>query len=293
MLSLAMKTHPKEVAMDSPSSGISLAGQVAIITGGGRGLGRAMALALSGAGASVAVAARSEDQLQETVAEIKSRGGRAIAFVVDVTDHDAIKGMVQEVDRQLGSVDLLVNNAGVIQPIGPTWEVDPDEWWKNLDVNVRGPFLCARAVLPEMIRRKCGRIVNIASYAGVISIPYGSAYVVAKTALIRFSENLAAETREHNIQVFAVDPGTVRTAMAEYLLESELGQRWTPWFRTIFDDGNDVSAERSAQLVLSLASGRADALSGCFLSVYDDLPELARRAEELKKNEQHILRLRR
>jgi NAD(P)-dependent dehydrogenase (short-subunit alcohol dehydrogenase family) len=293
MLSLAMKTHPKEVAMDSPSSGISLAGQVAIITGGGRGLGRAMALALSGAGASVAVAARSEDQLQETVAEIKSRGGRAIAFVVDVTDHDAIKGMVQEVDRQLGSVDLLVNNAGVIQPIGPTWEVDPDEWWKNLDVNVRGPFLCARAVLPEMIRRKCGRIVNIASHAGVISIPYGSAYVVAKTALIRFSENLAAETREHNIQVFAVDPGTVRTAMAEYLLESEPGQRWTPWFRTIFDDGNDVSAERSAQLVLSLASGRADALSGCFLSVYDDLPELARRAEELKKNEQHILRLRR
>ncbi len=279
--------------MDSPSADISLAGQVAIITGGGRGLGRAMALALSGAGALVAVAARSEDQLKDTVTDIENRGGRTIALVVDVTDHDAVTGMVQETEQQLGPVDLLVNNAGVIQPIGPTWEVDPDEWWKNLDINVRGPFLCAREVLPGMIRRKCGRIVNVASYAGTISIPYGSAYVVAKTALIRFSENLAAETKEHNVQVFAIDPGTVRTAMAEYLLESEPGRRWAPWFRTIFDDGNDVSAERSAQLVLSLASGRADALSGCFLSVYDDLPELARRAEELRKNEQHILRLRR
>jgi len=275
-----------------PTSGISLAGQVAIITGGGRGLGRGMAECLAAAGAKVAVIARSEDQLKQTVAAIETRGGHALAFVASVTDRQAVDHIVREVERQLGPVDILVNNAGIGHPLGPMWEVDPDQWWENLNVNLRGPFLCARAVLPGMVQRRRGRVINIVSGAGNVALAHVSAYVTAKTALIRLSENLAAETKEYNVQAFAVDPGTVRTVLAEWVLESEEGQKWMPWFASIFAEGRDVPAEQSAQLVLFLSSGRADELSGQFIGVGDDVAAWVQRAEEIRQNELHVLRRR-
>ena len=164
--------------------------------------------------------------------------------------------MVREVERALGSVDLLVNNAGLAGPIGPTWEADPEEWWRCLEVNLRGPMLCSRAVLPGMIARGCGRIVNVASGAGTVAIPHLGAYVTSKTALIRLTEILAAEAAEHGVKVFAIEPGTVRTAMAEYALESEAGRRWLPWFRDIFEQGRDVPPEHAARLVTLLGVGQ-------------------------------------
>ena len=140
-------------------------------------------------------------------------------------------------------MDLLVNNAGLAGPIGPTWETDPDDWWRCLEVNLRGPMLCSRAVLPGMIARGGGRIVNVASGAGTFAIPYLGAYVTSKTALIRFTEILALETGQHGVKVFAIEPGTVRTAMAEYALESEEGQRWLPWFAEIFKRGRGRAAQ--------------------------------------------------
>ena len=122
---------------------IDLSGQVALVTGGGRGIGRAMALALAKAGAAVAVAARTEEQLAETVALVEQASGRATAVTADVTDQQAVDRMASEVEQQLGPVDLLVNNAGAGDPGGPIWEVDPDRWWRVLDVNIRGPFLCS------------------------------------------------------------------------------------------------------------------------------------------------------
>ena len=214
-----------------------LTGQVAIVTGGGRGIGKAIALALAKAGCSVAVVARSEDQLAETVRQITQLGSRAISVTADVSDPGAVERMVREVESSLGPVDLLVNNAGLAGPIGPTWETDPDDWWRCLEVNLRGPMLCARAVLPGMIARGGGRIVNVASGAGTFAIPYLGAYVTSKTALIRFTEILALETAPHGIKVFAIEPGTVRTSMAEYALESEEGRRWMPWFGEIFKQG--------------------------------------------------------
>jgi NAD(P)-dependent dehydrogenase (short-subunit alcohol dehydrogenase family) len=269
-----------------------LTGQVAMVTGGGRGLGRSIAQTLAQAGATVALIARSTAQLAETVALVEQKGGQALAFPVDVTDQEAVQRTVAEVEQQLGAVDLLINNAGVVTPLGPIWEVDPDEWWRSLDINLRGSFLCARAVLPGMITRRRGRILNMASGAGLNAIAYGSAYVVSKTALIRFTENLAAETREYGISAFAIEPGTSRTAMSEYLYSSEVGQRWLPWFRRIFDEGRDVPIEWVTQLVLSLASGAADPLSGCTISVHDDLPTLVHQAAEIKQDKLYSLQLR-
>jgi NAD(P)-dependent dehydrogenase (short-subunit alcohol dehydrogenase family) len=270
-----------------------LTGQVAIVTGGGRGLGQAIARSLAQAGAAVALVARSADQLAETAGHITQSGGRALAYPTDVTDQRAVEQMAARVAHDLGPVTLLVNNAGIIQPLGPSWEVSAEDWWRTLEVNLRGPFLCTRAVLPAMIRRRQGRIINIASPASLQAIAHGSAYVVSKTALVRFSENLAQEAAEHGIGVFAVDPGTVRTAMTEYLLESAEGQQWLPWFPGIFEEGHDVAAERVAELAVTLASGQADLLSGRFLSVEDDLAALVEQAAAIDRDELYTLRLRR
>jgi NAD(P)-dependent dehydrogenase (short-subunit alcohol dehydrogenase family) len=277
--------------MSHEDSGRDLTGQVAIVTGGGRGIGKAIALGLAKAGASVAVVARSEDQLAETVKEITALGSCAISVAADVSDPAAVQKMVVEIEETLGSVDLVVNNAGVAGPIGPTWETDPDDWWRCQEVNLRGPMICSRAVLPGMISRGGGRIVNVASGAGTFAVPYLGAYVTSKTALIRFTEILALEVAQHGVKVFAIEPGTVRTAMAEYALESEIGRRWMPWFREIFQKGDDVPADHAADLVVLLATGRVDVLSGRFFTIKDDVIALARRSGEQELGDLQTLRL--
>ena len=270
---------------------VELIGQVAIVTGGGRGLGQAIAQTLAQAGAVVVVAARSSAQLVETVALIEQQGGSALSFEVDVTDQRTVQRMVAEVEQKFGAVDLLVNNAGVVTPLGPIWEVDAEAWWRCVDINLRGSFLCTKAVLPNMIARRQGRILNMASGAGLEAFAYVSAYVTSKTALIRFTENVAVETQAYGISAFAIEPGTVRTAMSEYLYGSEAGQQWVPWFRQIFDEGRDDPMEQLTRLVLSLASGQADALSGCTISIADDLTELLKRAVAIKQEELYTLKM--
>ena len=249
-------------------------GQVAVVTGGGRGLGRAFAQALAAAGCAVAVIARSADELAETVATIAESGGQARAFPADVTDAPAVTAAFATIEQSLGPIDLLVNNAGVIGPLGPFAQSSVDDWWRAIDVNLRGQILCAHLVLPGMIARRRGRIINIASGGGATMLPYFSAYVTSKAALIRFAECLAVEVKPHGIAVFAMGPGTVRTRMSEYSLNSPEGRTWLPWFRDIFTEGRDLPAERPAALLLALASGRADALSGCFLQPSDDLERI-------------------
>jgi NAD(P)-dependent dehydrogenase (short-subunit alcohol dehydrogenase family) len=274
-----------------PSDEADLTGQVAIVTGGGRGIGQAIAIGLSSAGASVGVVARSADQIAETAGHIAQAGGRAVAIPADVSDPETVERMVREVERALGPVTLLVNNAGLAGPIGPTWEADPGEWWRCLEINLRGPMLCSRAVLPGMVARGSGRIVNVASGAGTVAIPHLGAYVTSKTALIRLTEIIAAEAADHGVKVFAIEPGTVCTGMAEYALESEAGRRWMPWFRDIFEQGRDVPPDHAARLVTLLASGRADALSGRFLTIYDDVLGLAGRAGRGELGDGQTLRL--
>lgn len=270
-----------------------LRNQVTIVTGAGRGLGRAISVALAQAGAAVGVVARSEAQVAETAGAVKQAGGEPLAVIADVTDPSAVERAARQVEAALGPVDLLVNNAATPGPLGPMWEADADDWWHSFEVNLRGPFLCSRAVLPGMIGRRRGRIINLATSAATVAVAHMGAYVVAKTALIRFTENLAAELVNSGVSVFAIDPGTVRTAMSQHVLESEAGKKWLPWFRKPFDQGRDVPPEKAAQLVVQLASGSADALSGRFLSVADDLPKLLEQSEEISHSGLYTLRVRR
>lgn len=277
--------------MNSKTSPINseLSGQVAVVTGGGRGIGRAIAATLSAAGMTTAVLARSSSEIAETARTIEQAGGRARPFAADVTDAAAVAKAFQEIERSLGPVTLLVNNAAIPGPIGPFWETDPAEWWRTLDVNLRGVVLCSRAVLPGMIARRNGRIINIASSA--IPVAYFSSYATSKAALVRFTETIAGEVKPYGVSTFAVGPGTVRTSMAEHSLHSRDGQKWLPWFKRIFDEGLDVSAERPSRLVLELASGRADGLSGRFLSIWDDLDVLLRNVQEIEQRHLYSLRV--
>jgi len=258
-------------------------GQTAVVTGAGRGLGRAFAQALADEGASVVLVARSEHELAETAGSI---GPRARSFVADVTDAAAVAAIVQ----QIGVVDLLVNNAGMVGPIGPFWETDLDAWWRVMDVNVRGAMLCTRAVLPSMIARRRGRVINIVS--GAIPAAHLSAYLTSKSALVRATECIAAEAAPHGVAVFALAPGTVRTRMSMHSVESEEGRRWIPWFRRIFDEGLDLPADRVARLVVELASGRRDALSGLYLTPRDDLDALTAQLASVKAQQLHSMRVR-
>ena len=255
----------------------------ALVTGAGRGIGQGVALRLAKEGMRVAIAARSQDQLAETVS---LSGGAILAVAADVADAVAVRFMIQEVESRLGPVDLLVNNAGIGGPFGPAWENDPEAWWHCLEVNLRGPYLCCREVLPSMIARKTGRIINVVSGAGCQAYSGMSAYVASKTALIRFSEQLALEAQPHGVSVFPIRPGLVRTAM------SEEGRLAIPLIQKLFDDGADVTPDVVADLVLFLASGKADALSGCLFSVKEDLEEMLRRAGEVTRDELYQLRAR-
>jgi NAD(P)-dependent dehydrogenase (short-subunit alcohol dehydrogenase family) len=272
---------------------IDLSGQVALVTGGGRGLGRAFALALSKAGARVAVTARTADDLAVTVEGVEGAGGRALGLPVDVAVPEAVTHLVRTVESHLGPVDILVNNAGVVGPVGDDWESDPEDWWRTFEINMRGSYLCARAVLQEMIRRKRGRIDNVSSGAAFNPLPQMGVYCATKAALTQWTKCLAAETEGRGIAVFAFGPGVVRTSITDYLTASPdvpeaVGKR----FRALLDQKRDTPIERCAEMLLFLVSGRADALTGRFIRAQDNEDELVRRAEEIRRDDLHVVTLR-
>jgi NAD(P)-dependent dehydrogenase (short-subunit alcohol dehydrogenase family) len=254
------------------ANGEDLQSQVALVTGGGRGIGRNVALELAGAGMKVAVSARSKDEIEAAADEI---GG--IAIQCDVSDRGQVEAMVAETEGKLGPIDLLVANAGMAPDEDEAWEMEPSEWWRTFEVNVLGVYLCNRAVIPGMLERGHGRIVNVASGAAYLPGSSGTSYSASKAAVHRFSETLANQL-EGRIPVFSISPGLVRTSLTD-----EFGDDapWTP-------------PELAPRLVRALASGRLDALAGRYLHAeHDDIDDLEGRADEIVENDLNAIRLRR
>jgi NAD(P)-dependent dehydrogenase (short-subunit alcohol dehydrogenase family) len=207
----------------------------------------------------VAGVARNGDRLTESMAEVAAAtGGRTLAVAADVTDRAAVEEAVAEVVAELGQVDLLVNNAGLIDAAEePLWETDPDQWWAVVSSHVRGSFLLCRTVVPWMVLRNRGRIVNIASGMGVRPRPEYSAYSVAKTGLMRMTEALAGALDGTDVHAFDVAPGVVETEMTRSMPMWRGFTDWTP-------------PENVVELVTAIAAGELDAWSGRFLRAGKD-----------------------
>ena len=275
----------------------ALRGQVAIVTGGSRGIGLAIATALAAEGAAVALVARSREAVEAAARNILDTGAHAIALAADVTDQGAVAWIVEETVRQLGPVDLLVNNAGLAAAVGPVWDVDPEVWWRDVTTNLRGSFLCARAVLPGMLARRRGRILNVVSSFGIHThpeskpTPYASAYSCSKAATIVLTENLAAMTQDHGVRVFAFRPGFVRTALLEDGARSPAGRQWLPELQAVLDSDRLVPPERAARWAVFLASGEANDLSGRVFNATHDSNTLGGRSNEIRREGKYVLRL--
>lgn len=277
-------------------AGVDLSGRVALVTGGGRGVGRLLARTLAEAGAAVALIARSSDELAATVEQIRDAGAVAAAASADVTDETAVTAALAQLRAQLGPVDILINNAGINGPMGVMWETESAEWWRTLEVNLGGAFVLSRMLLPDMIATGRGRIINITSNAGVYRWPLVSAYVTSKAALIKLTETLAAETVKHGVSVFSVDPGLLPIGLSDAALMSTAQPdtaegRVFGWIRGQLKAGRGADPDRAAQLILELASGRGDCLSGRHLTVADDLDTLLGRSDEIRRGDLHTLRL--
>ena len=277
--------------------GRPLDGMVALVSGGGRGVGRLLGARLAGAGAAVGLIARSADELAAADGEINRAGGTAAAAVADVADHRAAAAAVSELRHNLGTADILINNAGISGPVGPLWQAQTAEWWRAIEVNLGGAFILSQLALEHMIPEGKGRIINVTSYAGVYRWPLLSAYAASKAALVKLTETLAEETRPHGVSVFSVDPGLLPIGLGEAALKTSAG-RWTPegrvqrWIRDQLAAGRGADPEEAARLIIALASGRADRLSGRHLSVTDNLDALLPRIDQIERDDLHTLRLR-
>lgn len=243
-------TAPAEVVVPAPA-------RTALVTGASRGIGRAVALGLAGAGVDVALLARDTGKLDDVAAAVRGEGRRAVVLAAEVSDRAQVRAAAARAEEELGGIDLLVNAAGVIEAETVAWDADPDEWWRTVEVNLRGPFLMVHALVPGMLQRGGGRIVDLSSGAASHDMATASAYNASKTALARLGSHLHDAGHARGLRTFELAPGVVATDMTAGM-DMHVGRtEWTP-------------VERTVELVSAIAAGELDGCSGWFLRAGTD-----------------------
>ncbi|HST83557.1 MAG TPA: SDR family oxidoreductase [Kineosporiaceae bacterium] len=244
--------------------------RTALITGANRGLGRELVLGLARSGIAVGLLGRSQPGLVAVAEEVAAAGGRAVVGLADVRDFGAVQAAIAAVQSELGGIDLLVNSAGVIDSVEvPVWQADPNDWWDVVETDLRGPFHLVRAVVPGMVERGAGRVINLSSGIGANDREIYSAYGAAKAGLFRLTGNLHLAGFARGLRAFEVSPGTVQTEMTAAMPVHAGRTDWT-------------APERVLDLVLAVAHGELDPWSGCFLRAgVDTVDSLRKAAQEL------------
>jgi NAD(P)-dependent dehydrogenase (short-subunit alcohol dehydrogenase family) len=195
---------------------VKLQDKVALVTGGGRGIGKAIALAYAREGARVAICSRTANEVEDAAKEIQALGSECLGFAGDVSEEESVTGLARRVEGELGRIDVLVNNAGVMTRPAPVIEYDVKKWDYTIAVNLRGTFLVTKAILPMMVRQKGGSVINVSSTIGRGAYANFAAYAASKWGIEGFTQTLAAELRPHKIRVNSVDPGYVATKLTGY-----------------------------------------------------------------------------
>ncbi|MCY4651751.1 MAG: SDR family NAD(P)-dependent oxidoreductase [Dehalococcoidia bacterium] len=267
-----------------------LDGRVALITGGGRGIGRQIALAYAEEGARLALSARTASELDETAGHMSGRyGAEVITLIADVSVREQVDQAVAQTLEHYGRIDVLVNNAGNIGPVGRAWDNDAEEWARTIAVHLMGVFYGCRAAIPSMLEQGSGRIVNMSGVGG----PNTTAYDAAKTAIVNFTENLALELADTPITVNAISPGSINTRMWEETrdLSLAIGDMATYERGVQVTSGQGASIERAAELAVFLGSDDCGALSGRLIRAFADrFEEFPAQVDGIMASEAYLLR---
>jgi len=267
--------------------------QTVVVTGASRGIGRAIALRFAREGARVVIVARDREKLEAVTAELPE--AEFLVQPADVTSEADMKRVTEAVMAIWGPPHLVVANAGRLEPIGPMWETDPTEWWRDVEVNLRGSFLSVNGFLPAMIETGRGRVVLFGGGGSTRVFPWVSAYAMSKAALLRLAETLDVELEGTGVHAFSVSPGFVRTDMTERFAHTEEGRRFIPDLAQVLDRDGATPPDACAELLVRISRGDLDALHGRFLHAGLDLArldELRSRADEIVDNEERVLTLR-
>lgn len=261
-----------------------------LLTGAGRGYGAIVARELAAEGWRVAALGRSPESLSRLCAEIDG-----VPLIADILDRAELQRVVSELIGSYGPPEAVVNNAGVGGDFDLMWEADPDAWWEPFEVNVKGTHHVISAVMPAMTAARRGRIINVVSHAGVARWPLGSAYAVSKAAVIKLGENLAAEARRFGVSVINFHPGIMDIGLTEGLFavpDPTPNQKLVAdWFRSELASGHGKDPSTSAHMLVRLASGDFDRLTGRYLTAYDDFDDILARAETIVSGDAHTLGL--
>ncbi len=272
----------------------ALAGKVAIVTGAGTGIGRAIALAFADAGMSVICAGRRRQPLDETAALIADSGGDALVIPADITDREQVREMISRTLDAYGHIDVLYNNAGSFSGVGPLWEVDADRWWRDVETNLRGSMLCTQAVLPHMIERGDGIVINMSGGGAAGPMIGGSGYGSSKAALLRMTDSLARELEQIGSPVlaYAMDPGFNRTDMTRAIADDPVAATWLPRIQRRLETGEGRRPEECARTSVELIALAPRCLHGRTILAGDDIAALVQAAETIETEDLRALRLR-
>jgi NAD(P)-dependent dehydrogenase (short-subunit alcohol dehydrogenase family) len=275
---------------------MGLHGRSAIITGANQGLGLAIARSFVESGANVLLAARGEERLSQAEMELKrfARPGQIVVRQTgDVSRPEDCQSIVSRAQAELSNVVILVNNAGIYGPIGRIEENDWEEWVQAIEINLFGTVLMCRAILPHLREQGYGKIINLSGGGATAPLPRFSSYAASKAAVVRFTETLAEEVREHHIDVNAIAPGPLNTRLLDQVLEAGPDRTGRAFYERSLKQRDEGGAplDKGAALAAFLASDASDGITGRLLSaVWDNWTELPARQQELDKTDIYTLR---
>jgi NAD(P)-dependent dehydrogenase (short-subunit alcohol dehydrogenase family) len=273
---------------------MKLEGKTAVVTGAGSGVGRALALEFARGGMKVACCGRRSGKLDETVRMIMKEGGEALAVTADVTDWPQVTNMVERVLSRYGAVDVLFNNAGSFRFVGPVWSADPEAWWGDVRVNLLGSMMTCRAVLPGMMERDAGVVINMDGGGGSNGPNVGgSAYGCSKAALLRFTEGLAKELEAEGsgVLAFCMMPGFVRTEMTEYLIGTPEREKWQRHVRKLMGSAAELPPEACAKATMKLLAIASPELNGRIFYVDNDYERIGKNKKIIKEENLYVMHL--